>query len=369
MADEDPELDRLVKSLPGPASSDVDSSTSEVATTSPDDLVSVHLDRVTFEDPRPAGHIHVGHEFWKRLGLDDILKSLGFSAWLVKVTCMMTLNRLIHPAAEYAMPDWIRSTAMADILKFDSSRLPHDPLYRNLDRLHPHRATIESALAEREQTLFDLENTILLYDLTSTYFEGKANHIPKPARLLSGPPAGLQTSRRGFGHRSRRISSSDHEIFEGNIQDRMTLALMLELLEKTSGTSRRRNYRCRPRNGRSRETSRSCDSANCIISWPLPRKSETATSPNSRRAMDSKELIRQPSPRNPSQKKSSVRVKAHCANDETLILCISSERVEKDRAIRIKQEQRFLRDVAKVQARIQNGQLKKDVKIGEAIGH
>ena len=142
MADEDPELDRLVKSLPGPASSDVDSSTSEVATTSPDDLVSVHLDRVTFKNPRPAGHIHVGHEFWKRLGLDDILKSLGFSAWLVKVTCMMTLNRLIHPAAEYAMPDWIRSTAMADILKFDSSRLPHDPLYRNLDRLHPHRVRL-----------------------------------------------------------------------------------------------------------------------------------------------------------------------------------------------------------------------------------
>ena len=84
--------------------------------------------------------------------------------------------------------------------------------------------------------------------------------------------------------------------------------------------------------------------------------------------MDFEEVIRQPSPRNPSQKKSSVRVKAHCANDETLILCISSERVEKDRAIRIKQEQRFLRDVAKVQARIQNGQLKKDVKIGEAIG-
>ena len=80
------------------------------------------------------------------------------------------------------------------------------------------------------------------------------------------------------------------------------------------------------------------------------------------------EVIRQPFPRNPSQKKSSVRVKAHCANDETLILCISSERVEKDRAIRIKQEQRFLKDVVKVQARIQSGQLKKDVKIGEAIG-
>jgi len=80
------------------------------------------------------------------------------------------------------------------------------------------------------------------------------------------------------------------------------------------------------------------------------------------------EVIRQPSPRNPSQKKSSVRVKAHSTNNETLILCISSERVEKDRAIRVKQEERFLRDLARVQARIQNGRLKNDVKIGEAIG-
>jgi hypothetical protein len=81
MADEDPELDRLVKSLSLPATSGAVGSTSEVTTTSPDDLVSVHFNRLTFEDPRPAGHIHVGYEFWKRLGLDEILKSLGFSAW------------------------------------------------------------------------------------------------------------------------------------------------------------------------------------------------------------------------------------------------------------------------------------------------
>src|SRR5262249_41187938 len=174
MADDDPELDRLVKSLPATAPPGGIGPTSEVTAPSPDDLVAGHFNRQTFAEPPPAGHIHDGYVFWKRVGVDEILSSLGFSAWLTKVTCMMTLNRLIHPAAEYAMPDWIRSTAMADILKFDSSRLPHDPLYRNLDRLHPHRAAIESALAEREQSLFDLGNTILLYDLTSTYFDGTA---------------------------------------------------------------------------------------------------------------------------------------------------------------------------------------------------
>ena len=80
------------------------------------------------------------------------------------------------------------------------------------------------------------------------------------------------------------------------------------------------------------------------------------------------EVVRQPSPRNPGQKKSSVRVKAHPSDKELLILCISQERVEKDRAIRTKQEGRFLRDAARLQARIDKGRLKKEIKIGEAIG-
>lgn len=63
-----------------------------------------------------------------------------------------------------------------------------------------------------------------------------------------------------------------------------------------------------------------------------------------------------------------MRIKGHFANEETLVLCISNERVAKDRAIRGKQEERFLRDSAKLQARIEKGRLKKDVKIGEAIG-
>src|SRR3954468_6591978 len=233
MADEDPELRQLIHAFPVPTGPSGDVNTT--SSSSPGDLVSVHIDRVTFETPRPAGHIHVGREFWKRLGLDDILKALGFSPWLVALTCAMTLNRLIHPAAEYAMPDWIRSTAMADILDVDFARLPDDPLYRNPDRLHPHRAAIESALAEREQSLFNLGNTILLYDLTSTYFEGAAARIPKAKRGYSRDHrpdckqlvVGLVIGREGFPRA--------HEIFEGNTQDRKTLAAMLDVLENRVG--------------------------------------------------------------------------------------------------------------------------------------
>ena len=85
MADGVPELRQLRHALPVQTAPRVDVNTT--ISSSPDDLVSVHIDHVTYETPRPAGHIHVGREFWKRLGLDDILKSLGFSPWLVSLTC------------------------------------------------------------------------------------------------------------------------------------------------------------------------------------------------------------------------------------------------------------------------------------------
>jgi transposase len=366
MADEDPELDQLRRALPAQTAlpGDVDTT---ITTSSPGDLVSVHIDRVTYEVPRPAGHIHVGREFWKRLGLDDILKSLDFSPWLVSLTCAMTLNRLVHPAAEYAMPDWIRSTAMADILSVDFSRLPDDPLYRNLDRLHPHRGAIESALAEREQSLFNLGNTILLYDLTSTYFEGKAALIPKAKRGYSRDHrpdckqlvVGLVIGREGFPRA--------HEIFEGNTQDRQTLATMLDSLEKRVGLAE----------GSTIVVDRGMAFAENIAELRRRKLHYVVAAGQKERdrllaefeTVDGfEEVIRQPSPRNPGQKKSSVRVKAHPSDNELLILCVSQERVAKDRAIRVKQEGRFLKDVARLQARIQNGRLKKEIKIGEAMG-
>jgi transposase len=367
MADEDPELGQLKHALPTQTAPAEDVDATARTSTSPDDLVSVHVDRVRYEAARPAGHIHVGLHFWKQLGLDEILKSLGFSPYLVSLTCAMTLNRLIHPTAEYSMPDWFRSTAMAEILGVDFSRLPEDPLYRNLDRLHPQRTAIESALAERERSLFNLGNTVLLYDLTSTYFEGKAALIPKAKRGYSRDHrpdckqlvVGLVIDREGFPRA--------HEIFEGNTQDRQTLTAMLDALEKRVGLPE----------GSTIVIDRGMAFAANIAE--LRRRKlhyVVAAGPKERdrllaefeTADGFEEVIRRPSPRNPGQKKSAVRVKARATDDELLILCVSGERVEKDRAIRAKQEGRFLKDVARLQARISSGRLRKEIKIGEAIG-
>jgi hypothetical protein len=75
-------------------------------------------------------------------------------------------------ASELAMSEWAARSALSDILKEDFSQLNEDRLYRNMDRLYGKRGPIQAALCAKEKSLFSLQESILLYDLTSTYFEG-----------------------------------------------------------------------------------------------------------------------------------------------------------------------------------------------------
>jgi transposase len=333
----------------------------------PRDLVTVHTDEVTTERHREAGSVHVGYQFWQRLGLDDILSEVGLTARARALTCVMTMNRLVRPSSELATPDWIRSTALDDLMGIDFELLGEDSLYRNLDRLHPRRAAIESALFEREQTLFNLDRTVFLYDLTSTYFEGQAARNPKGKRGYSRDKrpdckqvvVGLVVNRDGF--------PIAHEVFEGNVQDRKMLGKMLDLIDKRVGL----------KPGQTVVVDRGMaydDNLKEITDRNLhyivaSRQSERDLWLADFEDMEGfEQVIRQPSPRNPFQKKSHIQVKMRQGDEGTLVLCLSSERKEKDRAIREKQEGRFLADVGKLEERVRSGGLVKPVKIGEAIG-
>jgi transposase len=172
---------------------------------------------------------------WSRLGLEEILREAGLSARAQLLSEVMVLNRLVAPCSEHAMPEWVQSTALSDVLRVDLSELSDEALYRNLDRLHPNRGRIEAALAQREKSLFNLEDTYYLYDLTSTYFEGQCEANPKAQRGYSRDQrpdckqvvVGLVLDRDGF--------PKAHEVFEGNRQDRASLEDMLGILEKRSG--------------------------------------------------------------------------------------------------------------------------------------
>jgi len=203
-----------------------------------DDVVAIHTDKVRTEEAREAGGVHVGYEFWKRLNLDEILKRAGFSEKVILLTLLMVMNRLIAPSSEHKMPDWIKSTALADVLSIDLDTLNDDCLYRNMDKLYPRRGIIEKLLSERERSLFDLEDTIYLYDLTSTYFEGQAQLNPKAKRGYSRDKRfgckqvliGLVVDPEGF--------PKVHEIFAGNRKDSTTIVDMLDTLERRVGRKR-----------------------------------------------------------------------------------------------------------------------------------
>jgi Transposase DDE domain len=267
------------------------------------DVVAVHTDQVSLEKAREAGPVHVGHQLWKRLGLGEILKEIGLSARARLLSEVMVLNRLVAPCSEHAMPDWVEHTALSDILRVDLGELSDTALYRSLDRLHPNRQAIETALAQREQSLFNLDDTYCLYDLTSTYFEGQCLKNPKAQRGYSRDNrpdckqvvVGLVLNRDGF--------PKAHEVFEGNRQDRASVEEMLSLLEKRGG--RRGGATVIVDRGMAYEENLAQIKAHGHHYLVASRQSERqAWFDEIEDEAGWQELIRQPSPRNPAQKKS-----------------------------------------------------------------
>jgi transposase len=331
------------------------------------DLVAVHTDQVTTEEHREAGPVHAGHQMWRKLDVDDVLARAGLSERTRALTEIMTLNRLVFPLSEHAMPDWVRRTALADIMGQDFNTLSDESLYKNLDRLHPRRVEIESDLAERERTLFNLDNSIYLYDLTSTYFEGQCLANPQAKRGYSrdGRPdckqvvVGLVLDREGF--------PKAHEVFDGNRTDRTTVEEMLDALEKRVGrktgatvvVDRGMAYDDNLRRIKVRGYHY------LVASRPGERKQHLD---EYEEEAGWEEVIRAPSSCHPAQRKTRVWVKRRRVGGEVHILCRSDGREAKDRAIRDRHEQRLIADLKKLSERVAKGRLRDEAKIREAMG-
>jgi transposase len=355
----DPELQELVAKVQSARSPSVGNS----------DLLAVHVDQVRAEESREAGPVHVGYQFWLRLGLDGILAQAGLNERTRQLTCAMTLNRLIHPASELAMPDWIRCTALADILQVDFQDLAEDALYRNLDKLHKQRVTIEAALAEREKTLFNLDQTVFLYDVTSTFFEGLALANPKAKRGYSRDHRsdckqvliGLAVNRDGF--------PLAHEVFAGNRHDSTTLEEMLTALDKRVGLHPGQTVVVdRGMSGEENLTKIVAKKLHYLVAEPYGARGDWVE--EFENDEDFVEVKREPSPTNPFQRKSTIRVKMRRVDGETHVLCLSSERKGKDRAIREAHEKKLLVDLAKLSQRVKKGKGRgtKPAEVLESIG-
>ena len=205
-------------------------------------IVQIRLDKIKLHHPRQWGACWLVCELWNQLALDSFWQErLGVSRkgtkWL-NILKVLVAYRLIDPGSEFRLHrQWFERSAMPDLLGDACVIVSKNTWYRCLDRLLEHREALFSYLTEKWRTLFDTQYDILLYDLTSTYFEcdppetadGKRrfgysrDHRPDCVQVVIG----LVITPEGF--------PLGYEVFPGNTRDSSTLRGFLDKIENQYG--------------------------------------------------------------------------------------------------------------------------------------
>src|SRR5450432_1812913 len=207
-------------------------------------VARVLLNKVRLERTRQFGSCFLGLELWKRLELDRFFeKTVDHESTDVpwsRVAALLAINRLCAPGSELAIEQrWYPSTALDDLLGIEEGKINDTRLYRCLDRILPHKTKLEQHLKDRYGALFGAEFDILLYDLTSTYVEGAAENNPMMRRGYSRDHRpdceqmviALIVNSEGFPF--------SYETFDGNRSDVSTMETILRMVERKYGKARR----------------------------------------------------------------------------------------------------------------------------------
>ena len=203
------------------------------------DLAGVRVERL-----RQFGRVYLGLALWRRLRLHELLRQLLPAGaedigWDL-IGCVLTLGRFCAQPSELSLAErWYEDTALEDLLGIPLEKINDARLYRGLDELLPHKDAICSHLLERYRDWFGVEFEFLLYDVTSTFFEGKAEKNSKAARGYSRDSRpdckqvciGLVVTPEGL--------PIAYEVFAGNRADVTTLEDMLKLMEERYGKAKR----------------------------------------------------------------------------------------------------------------------------------
>jgi len=209
-----------------------------------EEIVGVRASKVRVERPRIFGDVWLARLLWQALELDEfsatVLSAGREKAEWPEMALILVVARLCEPSSElHIAEDWYRRTALEDLIGIRPEEVYHTRLYRALDQLLPHKRALEIHLKNRLGTLFGLEYDLLLYDVTSTYFEGEAARNPLAQRGYSRDKRpdckqvciGLVVSREGF--------PVGYEIFAGNRTDVTTVEEIVEEMESRYGKAKR----------------------------------------------------------------------------------------------------------------------------------
>jgi transposase len=208
------------------------------------DSLQVKLSGMELRRPRPFGNCWMACQIWNELGLEDFwqqrfVEGRESVAW-EKVLRLLVVNRWIEPGSEFRVHrHWFLNSAMDELLGVDFAVAEKDRLYRCLDRLLDHKQDLFVWLRQKWADLFQADFEVLLYDLTSTYFEGEMEDNPKAKRGYSrdGRPDCLQLV-------IALVITTDgfplaYEVMDGNTSDRTTLRGFLNKIETTYGKAKR----------------------------------------------------------------------------------------------------------------------------------
>jgi transposase len=201
-----------------------------------DVAVPVRLKGIRIERSRQFGDVYLALALWGGMGLEQLVAELLPAgkervAW-EKIAAVLVAARLCEPSSElHIAEDWYRRTALPDLLQLDEALLNKDRLYRALDKLVGHKAAIEAHLSRRAGELFAVDNEVLLYDVTSTYFEGEAEANPLAQRGYSRDHRSdckqvliaLVVTFDGF--------PLGYEVFAGNVHDSKTVQTIVATME------------------------------------------------------------------------------------------------------------------------------------------
>jgi transposase len=208
------------------------------------DSIQVKLSGLELRRPRPFGNCWLANELWHQLGLAEfwserLPEGRETVSW-EKVLRLLVVNRLLEPGSEFRVHrHWFVESAMDALLETDFAVADKDRLYRCLDRVLEHKQDLFIWLKQKWAELFHADFEVLLYDLTSTYFEGEMEENPK--------------AKRGYSRDSRPdclqvvialIVTPDgfplaYEVMDGNTSEHKTLSPFLKHIEDTYGKARR----------------------------------------------------------------------------------------------------------------------------------
>jgi transposase len=206
--------------------------------------VPVRLKQLRVERGRAFGDVWLGWTLWRALQLDtlgdEILEPGREAVPWAQMASILVIARLCEPSSELHIAEaWYRRTALEDLLGVRVDRVNDDRLYRALDRLLPHKEAIEQHLVRRLGELFELSYDLLLYDVTSPYFEGLAARNPLAQRGHSRDHRpdckqvclALVVTREGM--------PLGYEVFPGNRVDVTTVEEIVEAMEARYGMANR----------------------------------------------------------------------------------------------------------------------------------